>query len=452
MILIKHLPLSNSRIQPALAWSLIYIVIAGIRLHDYINWASPVFLLGLFCLLQVSLPDSGGKISLRFAYISIAFGLLSIFLPVKTILYASGCTTLLFVLESNFGKVRHAAVFTLMIMSPVFEYATNIFSFPIRLSLTGIAGTMMMFSGQQVFARGNMLMLNGNEFSVDPECMGLHMLQTSLLLGIMICSFYIQQYKIRLRLLTLLFILLIITGLNVMSNLFRIIALVQFNIQPGTVLHEVIGLCCLLGYVAVPGAFLIKMIIKKNAGKKYVANDPLLVQPNRPVPFTALYLVVAATLAIAAFNNFKYTTEKHLPMPSPVLPGYAVERINADILKLNSPASLVYIKHIQGFYSTEHNPMICWKGSGYSFKRIEKSRIDGQLVYTAILTKGEEQLYTAWWYDNTKNRTISQVSWRLDVFKGGADYALVNVTCSDYSNLNKSVRKILNTGSLNKLL
>lgn len=84
-------------------------------------------------------------------------------------------------------------------------------------------------------------------------------------------------------------------------------------------------------------------------------------------------------------------------MPSPVLPGYAIKRIDADILKLNSPASLIYIKHIQSFYSTEHNPMICWKCSGYSFKSVEKIRIDGQLVYTAILTKGVEQLYTAWW-------------------------------------------------------
>lgn len=177
---------------------------------------SPVFLLGVVCLLQVSLPDNRGTTSWRFAYISIAFGVMSIFLQVKTILYASGCAALLFVLESNFGKVRHAAVFTLMIMSPVFEYATNVFSFPIRLWLTGMAGNMMTFSGQQVFARGNKLMMNGNEFSVDPECMGLHMLQTSLLLGIMIGSFYSHQYKVRAQLLTLMLILLMVTGLNIL--------------------------------------------------------------------------------------------------------------------------------------------------------------------------------------------------------------------------------------------
>ncbi len=451
MILTKRLPLNNFRIQPALAWSLTYLLIAGIGLHNYINWVSPVFLLGVVCLLQVSLPGRCGKSSVRFAYISIAFGVLSIFLPVKTILYGSGCAALLFVLESNFGKVRHAAVLTLMIMSPVFEYATNVFSFPVRLWLTGIAGSMMRFSGRQVFARGNMLMLNGNEFSVDPECMGLHMLQTSLLMGIMICSFYTHQYKVRLRLLTLMLILLLITGLNVMSNLFRIIALVQFNIHPGTVLHEVIGLCCLLVYISIPGAFMIRMLIKNNG--KFSGTDSLISLPSkRPVPSTPLYIFVAAALSVATFNNFSYITYKERPQKSPLLTGYTVERIDADILKLKNAASLVYIKHIEGFYNTEHNPMICWKGSGYSFERVEKNKIDGQYLYTAVLTKGEEQLYTAWWYDNSKNRTISQMNWRLDVLKGGADYALVNITCADYSDLNRSVREILNTGSLNKLL
>ena len=139
-------------------------------------------------------------------------------------------------------------------------------------------------------------------------------------------------------------------------------------------------------------------------------------------------------------------------MASPATPGYTAKRLDADILQLNSPAALIYIKKIRGFYSTEHNPTICWKGSGYTFRKVTCSNIRGTELYVAILARGNEELYTAWWYDNGLLRTIGQFKWRSDVFKGGNEYSLVNVTCSDYGELCKTIADIFHTGNLNRFL
>ena len=92
--------------------------------------------------------------------------------------------------------------------------------------------------------------------------------------------------------------------------------------------------------------------------------------------------------------------------------------------------------------------MICWKASGYTFQKVERSIIQGTAVYTAVLIKGDEKLYTAWWYDNKKNRTISQLSWRWDAFIGGSNYSLINVTCLTYRDLYEKTTELFATSRL----
>ncbi|MEO6000239.1 MAG: exosortase N [Chitinophagaceae bacterium] len=452
MLLINKRAVFEWCLQPAIGWGFLYLAISTAGLYTYINWASPVFLLGILCLLQVSLPGNSGGTSFRFAYITFAISALSIFLPLRTILYLTGSSAILFTLEANYGKVRHAVFCTLVIMSPIFEYAATVFSFPIRLQLTSWAGNMMAFTGQTVISTGNMITIHGNEFTVDPECMGLNMMETSLLLGVMISCIYQQKFKVRVRFLILVLMLIVISVLNILSNLFRIIAIVQFDIKPGTAIHDIIGITCLLLYVIIPGAALIKVIIK-NSDKLLLIYKPIPVKKLKTTTSTGLYLLVTGAILFTVLNTFIHETRKHaFKVPPPYLSGYRVERVDADILKLTDALSLVYIKDIGGFYSTEHNPMICWKGSGYTFKKVEKSIIQGASVYIAVLIKGDEKLYTAWWYDNSKIRTISQFCWRWDAFKGGSNYALINVTCSNYGDLYTNISEIFNTGRLNKLL
>jgi exosortase N len=119
------------------------------------------------------------------------------------------------------------------------------------------------------------------------------------------------------------------------------------------------------------------------------------------------------------------------------------------ILKLQNKQALVYIKYIRGFYDTDHNPMICWKGSGYVFEQIQKEKISNQEIYTGMLINGDEKLYSAWWYGNGLSSTVSQFKWRWDMLRGAEGYAVVNVTCASQEELDKQVKKVFQEKILN---
>src|SRR5690606_34848317 len=101
----------------------------------------------------------------------------------------------------------------------------------------------------------------------------------------------------------------------------------------------------------------------------------------------------------------------------PEVEGYTATLSAKDILQYRSKSSLVYLKKIHGFYYSDHNPVICWMGSGYSISSIIERNINGARLFTGILNKGNETLYTAWWYDNGLIRTNSQFMWRWNSLK-----------------------------------
>ena len=105
-----------------------------------------------------------------------------------------------------------------------------------------------------------------------------------------------------------------------------------------------------------------------------------------------------------------------------------------------------------GFYSSDHNPSICWRGSGYSFQKIQTCSISGVQIFHAILQKENEQLYTAWWYDNGTNATISQLSWRWDEISSGRHYSIVNITTTSEAALLQSVDRTLKEGTFKSVV
>ncbi len=119
---------------------------------------------------------------------------------------------------------------------------------------------------------------------------------------------------------------------------------------------------------------------------------------------------------------------------------------------MENEQTLIYIKSIAGFYSSDHHPMICWSGSGYSFAKVHTDRIAYREVYSGILTKGEETLYTAWWYDNGIRHTTSQWNWRWDMLKGNRPYALVNITATNPVELKKQVLYFIENSKAKALL
>lgn len=441
--------LQAGRCWPLLAMGC-YMVVLLYGLGQYIPWNSPATILGVFALCMVTTVNRSEKGSLRFFLPAVLALLLYTLLPAKTLLCIAMVCGVLFMAEAFFGRVNVLPGIVLVIMSPLFEYASNVFSFPIRLQLTTWAGRMIGLMGQDVHVQGNMIVYNGSEFSVDPACMGLQMMVTSLLCGTMLIGYYQRQQRKELRLPVLLPLLGVFMSLNIVSNLLRIIFLVWMHILPGTAMHDVAGMMCLGLYVIVPAIFLSRWTVNRY-GHPIQLHRKRYVLRSAARTFLLNTLLPAAMLIICIVRQ-PAGPDNQLPSGTPAMSGFAVKPLPGNIIRLQSDSLLVYIKHIPASYYTEHHPMICWKGSGYNFYKVQETPVSGHTIYTALLQQEQDVLYTAWWYDNGSVITNSQLQWRWDVLFGAHPYSLVNVTAGTEQELKVAVQEMLDKKKLSAYL
>ncbi|OMP78940.1 exosortase N [[Flexibacter] sp. ATCC 35208] len=412
---------------------LVYLVLFLVGLQHFVDWQSAGFLLGLAALPFTTEFDQTKKGSQRYFYISIGLFALFLLVPVHTFYYLALITAVVFCLEMYVGRINLLPMLVMICMSPVFRFWADLFTFPIRLQLTALAGSVVM--GAKV--EGNIISCGGQDFSVDPACMGLQMTVTAMLCGMIIIGGFQKKYRKYLSVGMTLGVLSVAFGLNVIGNLIRIICLVQFKIMPDTPSHEAVGVMSLVGYVIVPFVFFSRYMIMR-------FGTPVVVEKKiyRIVPTGPLLLRNGILLPCMIYGC--YVNLRPRPVVAHALPvktaGYIVKNLPDDVTQLMSKDALVYVKFIPSYYYSEHHPMICWKGSGYTFEKVQEQVWDGRSVYTALLVEGNTKLYTAWWYDNGKHRTNSQLTWRWDVFTGARPYSLINVTASDEATLRKVIK------------
>jgi len=431
-----------SRGKPELIFLLaIYIAMAVFALQQYILWQSLSFVLGCFTLVLSTRVDATNKKSQRFALFALLLSLTAFLLPLKTVLYFSLVFACFFTIESCIGKMNFLPVVVVVLMSPLFQYISSLFSFPIRLRLSEWAGKLLSLSDPAYAVEGNLIKYGEKIFSVDTVCMGLSLITTSFLASVLILSIYQQRLKKRLSILAATTMLIIVFVLAIVSNLVRIILLVKFEIMPGSVFHELGGLVCFLVYVIVPTIFLIRWILPGwGKEEKPVYSKLGEISSNRK---RILDMLLIAVIGFATFIvNRNPNSQGTYSAPVVNIPGYKTSRLNDEIIKIENPSVLIYLKPIKDFMLPDHNPSICWKGSGYSFEKIQQETIAGYEVYTAVLTKNTDRLYTAWWYDNGRKQTISQWNWRWDMMRGAPAYSLVNVTTSRRESLEFEIRKV----------
>jgi exosortase N len=104
---------------------------------------------------------------------------------------------------------------------------------------------------------------------------------------------------------------------------------------------------------------------------------------------------------------------------------------------------LIYVKPAVSFYSADHSPIICWKGSGYKIVQEQIIEINNQRVYFSELLQNNDHLYTTWWYDCGAEKTISQFKWRTRSLIKGNKYLLVNVIANDKTTLIEKTNDLL---------
>lgn len=131
------------------------------------------------------------------------------------------------------------------------------------------------------------------------------------------------------------------------------------------------------------------------------------------------------------------------PYPIQKMVGFQQTQTKDGMLKLESETALIYIKPPVTFFQGSHDPRVCWSGSGYEFTNIKVEKMEQTDVYTAILKYKEDELHTAWWYDNLTDQTIEQWEWRMEGLKGKDGYYLVNVSSLDKATLQNHVKELL---------
>jgi exosortase N len=417
--------------------ALAYLTIGFNGLNDYIIWDSVNFLIGIGALPLMLSQVQTGKGTKRFGWLALLFALAGLLMPVKTALYMALCCTFLFLFENSKGRVTLLPLLTLFLMSPVFQYFAHVFSFPVRLWLTDVAGNLLRVTGMPVNVAGNIITGSGTEFSVDPACMGLNMLVTSLLCGLILFAFYQKQYKLRLALGWVLAGLMILFVLNIAANLCRIILLVRFHLMPESSMHGLSGIICLIVYVLLPGALLCKILVKKWGRPTDILQQPA----NSPAKASMLHLFLLPVFVLAALRLQQDSTAGPQGV-LPAVPGYTVSWYDKDIVKMEDATALIYLKPLKGFVYTDHNPLLCWTGSGYVFQNVEEQHWSGIPLFTGILKKDGEQLYTAWWYENGSTSTISQWTWRWLMLKGDRAFTIINISAESPEELQAAVARI----------
>jgi exosortase N len=414
-------------------------------LKDYFDVFSLPGILGLMAMFFGISKGQGGPFSFRYAIAAVVFLALSFLVPVKTLLYFAIGFSYFFLAETKGIRIRFLSCAILVIMCPAFYYAANAFSFPVRVQLSALVGQLFHFLSIKTEIRGNMIYHENGEFSVDPACMGLNMLVASLLLGAMLTGYYESLLQKRASWKAVLVFLAGIVGLNIISNLIRILMIVQFTILPGTTMHDITGLTCLFVYVVLPANWLAKRVVSQSAtiDKKVAANRS---RGAMRIAVLLISVVVVCGVRVKHTDSFAAFAQ-----PAKTAGGYNVSVFAPGILKLENKGHLVYIKYIRGFYDTDHNPTLCWVGSGYSFTKVQRMQLGGHEYYTAMLVNGKEVLYTSWWYGNGKKNTCNQMDWRRDMLFGARNYAVINVTAASSSQLQKEVERIIIQRSLDPL-
>ena len=203
-------------------------------------------------------------------------------------------------------------------------------------------------------------------------------------------------------------------------------------------MHEFIGVLCLIVYVLIPLHFLSAWLVRRYGRSKTdsVAGEAL---SRAKIAFIVVLPMIILFTGISFENKSRASRNTHAEIRfnkgKPV-------RLNDGISKLSTDQLLIYVKTIPEFFTGEHTPLMCWKGSGYEFSGIATTTVQGITIYKGTLVKEGKSLHTAWWYSNGQVQTISQLDWRMRMLKGEPNFFLVNVTAAEEDTLMSSIQSM----------
>ncbi|MBA4053445.1 MAG: exosortase N [Marivirga sp.] len=425
--------------------SLSALIVGGIAAFPWPYLSASNTILG-FCLLPFVLFTCG-RPRFNFIYLlaAVIFGGIGYIYHVRAFYFLSLAFYMIFVFDLTLGKINSLLLFLTVVMSPVFTQISVIIGFPVRLYLSQWSGNILEWAGLNIKVEGNTMLVDSYDFTVDEACMGLSMLSISVLMGIFILAHQYKATKLRLPIKYLSLFFLVLLALNIVCNLLRILVIVVFRILPTDPWHEIIGILCLIFYVVIPLYFLSITMIKK-LGQPPLDNSTI--KFSFTLPFKALTVALSIILMVIGFTINPGKTNNTIHYADVKLVGMRPIELEGGITKLLNEDILIYVKPIPEFFTSEHTPLLCWKGSGYTFKNIDQILIGNRQIYSGVLSKNNDLLYTAWWYTNGELQTIDQLTWRSKMLVDQKRFCLVNVTARDEVTLHRYLISMFNSNKL----
>lgn len=382
----------------------------------------------------------------RFAIAALLTSLVLVFFRSNSFFYFSSAFIAFFVLDKWWGRLNYLPVLLVGAISPIIGSIVYLWSFSIRMQLSQWAGSALQWIGMDIEVMGNVLTLDGTTFSVDPACIGLKLMITALVLGIIILAYFEKKSISPLPLWKALLLLGSVFIGTIFANFIRLLTLIIFYILPENPMHDVVGLLSLGVYVLLPFYFLVKWIYQKHqSGEQAIERIIGSAQTDRMRYPVLIFLLVFQLFTAQQF--LEENVENIAAVQNIEIEGLEKEITKNGVLKLQSEEVLIYIKPPVPVFKGSHDPRYCWQGSGYTFSEVQLETIHDKHIYTAILSKGKDQFYTAWWYENTTTTTPYEWDWRWKTLRGESDFYMINVSCEKKDQLNNWLQQKMILGA-----
>ncbi len=419
-----------------------FLLFPAIDAYLNLSWTIMLFWVVL-CPLIIKVAHTQ-HYSIRYWAVTVASLVAFVVVPSYLFLFLAFGFGVLAIVELLLGKLNRYAPLVVILITPFVQYVFNIFGFPIRLQLTTWAVEVINVLGMNGTANGNLIELDGADFSVDAACIGLKMVITTFLFTLFFITHFEQKKNRQLKVLPFLLIMLAALVGVVFSNFVRIIALVLFKSMPNTVSHELIGIACMLLVGIVPVYLVVKSVFDNSSMLTIPSLPKNLIKWNRQSRLLLLGALLLAFTVIRVTGSYQVKDIPSDPLfEKLVVPGYDKEVLDNNILKLVDQNSLIYIKPCKGIFRSDHNPLGCWRASGYQITQERPFELGGTELYYGMLTNGSDNMHTLWWYDNGEHVTNDQLEWRWQMIKGADEYRLVNVTAHSKEELMQAASQLM---------
>jgi exosortase N len=441
-----------------------YALLIGITFRNFLR-LDATFLLGVAILPTLLLARE--EKSRNSALLLIVFTLISFLSTSYTLFYFSIIGSLLWFYSHQIGKISALPALLLLTISPIFNYFTDVFSFDLRLKITTLAVEILKKMDPSVSkpilsnfaptfqAVGNIIRLpNGDEWQIDTACMGLNMLSVGLILTYFFIGFFAKKIGLLPTNRGVFVLVLAAFCFNLLSNLTRIIGVVSLKIPPKTVGHEVIGLLSFLIYGVVPMYFLIKysthfsIFFKDKIAENAFENGKNQVNSRKLIISTIVFMILTSR---AIYLDFNKKSPGNLILPTAITADFEVKNLDNGVTQLRNDTTLIYLKNLPHSFTTEHSPMICWRGSGYEFQKIEHAQIGEIPVYIGILQRDTDQIHAVWWFESDNLATNDQIEWRFRAYTEGSYFRLVNVNAASRERALAASKRWLENRNASKL-